>query len=111
MIVIGVKATIDEIGEQLPRERRVLGRAFPQAERDLHPLGCDPERDDMGPLGDLQPVQHHHRQPNVIEPTAHQLLQISAGPLDEHLRHPLCVTTCEPDTFFMAAPPVLSDSV
>jgi hypothetical protein len=39
----------------------------------LHALGRDPQRDDMGALGDLQAVEHHHRQADVVQPAAHQL--------------------------------------
>jgi len=45
------------------------------------------ERDDMGAIGDLKPVEHHHRQADVIEPAGHQLAQRGAGPLDKQLRH------------------------
>jgi hypothetical protein len=41
----------------------------------------------MGALGDLQPVEHHHRQAHVIQPAGHQLRKRGAGLLDEHLRH------------------------
>ena len=41
--LLGIKATLDEIGEQRGRDGRVLGRAFPQPERDLHALRGDPQ--------------------------------------------------------------------
>jgi hypothetical protein len=85
--LLGIETAIDEVGEQRPRERRVLRRAFPEPERDLHAVGADPERDDVGALGDLQAVEHHHRQAHVVEPAAHQLAERSGGALDEHLRH------------------------
>ena len=40
----------------------------------------------MRAVGDLQAVEHHHRQAHVIEPAGHQLAQRGAGPLDEQLR-------------------------
>ena len=46
--LLGVQAAVDEIGEQHRDQRGVLGRAFPQPERNLHALRADPERDDMG---------------------------------------------------------------
>jgi len=58
---------------------------FPQAERHFDAVGRDPERDDMGALGDLQPVEHHHRQAHVIQPASHQLPERAAGLLDEQL--------------------------
>jgi hypothetical protein len=62
----GIEAAVDQIGQQRPCERRVLGRAFPEPERDLHALRRDPERDDVRALGDLQAVEHHHRQAHVV---------------------------------------------
>ena len=71
--LLGVKAAVDEVGQQRPRERGVLGRAFPEPERDLHALGRDAERDDVRAIGDLEAVEHHHRQAHVVQPAAHQL--------------------------------------
>ena len=45
--LLGVEAALDEVGEQRGRDGRVLGRAFPEPERDLDALGGDPERDDV----------------------------------------------------------------
>jgi hypothetical protein len=44
--LLGVQAAVDEVGEQHPRKRRVLSRAFPEPKRDLDALGADAERDD-----------------------------------------------------------------
>ena len=71
--LVGIQAAVDQVGQQRPRECRVLGAAFPEPERDLHALGRDPERDDVRALSDLQPVEHHHRQADVVQPAAHQL--------------------------------------
>jgi hypothetical protein len=38
-----IQAAIDEIGQQRGRDRRVLRRALPQPERDLHALRRDPK--------------------------------------------------------------------
>ena len=38
--LLGIEAAVDEIGQQRPRERGVLGRAFPEPERDLDALGA-----------------------------------------------------------------------
>ena len=56
-------------------------------ERDLDALRGDPERDDVRRFGHLHPVDHHHRQPDVLQPATHQLRQRGAGALDEQLRH------------------------
>src|SRR5450755_54046 len=85
--LLRVEAAVDEVGEQHGHQRRVLRRAFPQPERDLHALSADPERDDVRALSDLEPVEHHHRQARVIQPAAHQLTERGAGALDEQLRH------------------------
>src|SRR5215211_677581 len=84
--LLGIQAAIDEIGQQRARERRVLRRALPEPERNLDALGRDPERDDMRAVGDLQAVEHHHRQPHVIQPPRHRLPERGAGALDEQLR-------------------------
>jgi hypothetical protein len=39
----------------------------------FHPLGRDPERDDVAAVGDLDPVEHHHREAHVLQPASHQL--------------------------------------
>ncbi len=49
--------------------------AFPEPERDLDALGRDPERDHVGSPLQLEPVDHHHRQPHIVEAAAHQLAQ------------------------------------
>lgn len=59
--LLGIQATVDQVGQQRPGERGVLGRPLPQPERDLDALGRDPERDDVAAVGDLDPVEHHHR--------------------------------------------------
>jgi hypothetical protein len=69
--LLGIKALVNEVGEQRPGERGVLGRALPQPERDLHAVGADPERDDMSAVSDLKSVEHHHRETHVIQPAAH----------------------------------------
>jgi hypothetical protein len=39
----------------------VLRRSFPQAERDLHALGRDPQRDDVAAALQIDDVDHQHR--------------------------------------------------
>ena len=84
--LVGIEATVDEIGQQRPGQRGVLGAAFPEPERDLDALRRDAERDDVGALGDFDAVEHHHREAHVVEPAGHQLPQRAAGALDEHVR-------------------------
>jgi hypothetical protein len=59
--LLGIKATRDQVGEQRSSDGRVLGRAFPQAERDLHSVGADPQGHYVGSALELDPVEHHHR--------------------------------------------------
>ena len=84
--LLAVQAAVDEIGQQRAGQRGVLGPALPEPERDLDALGGDAERDDVGAIGDLQAVEHHHRQAHVVQPTCHQLRQRGARALDEHVR-------------------------
>jgi hypothetical protein len=81
----GVEAAIDQVGKQGAGELRVLGRALPEPERGLHPLGRDPERDYVGAVGHLHAVEHHHREAHIVEAPRHQLLQRRGGALSEHL--------------------------
>jgi hypothetical protein len=71
--LLGIEAALDKIGEQRGRDGRVLGRAFPEPERDLDAIGRDPERDDVGAPLQLEPVKHHHRQTHIVEAPAYQL--------------------------------------
>ncbi len=85
--LLRIEATVDQVGKQRPRECGVLGRAFPEPERDLDPVGADAERDDVRALGDLHAVDHHHRQAHVFQPARHQIAESGGGAIDEHLRH------------------------
>ncbi len=71
--LLDVQASLDQVREQRSRDGGVLGRAVPQPERDLDAVGRDPERDDVGAVGDLDAVEHHHRQPHIVKPATHQL--------------------------------------
>jgi hypothetical protein len=81
-----IQAAVDEVGKQRAGQGGVLRRALPQPERDLDALSRDAERDDVSAIGDLQAVEHHHRQAHVIQPAAHQLGKRGAGALDEYVR-------------------------
>ena len=85
--LLGIQPTLDEIGQQRGRDGRVLRRAFPEPERDLDALRGDPQRDDHHPALQLQPVEHHHRQPQIPSCAAHQLCERLAGALHERPRH------------------------
>jgi hypothetical protein len=78
-----VEAAGDEVGEQLAGDGRVLGRAVPGPERQLDSVGRDPERDHAAAALRLDPVQHQHRQPQVVEAAAHQPDQVVARTGDE----------------------------
>jgi len=71
--LLGIEPTLDEIGQQGGRDGRVLCRALPEPEWHLHPVGRDPEADDVRSPPQLDPVQHQHRQANVVEAAGHQL--------------------------------------
>jgi len=56
--LLAVKAAVDQVGQQHPGDGRVLGRAVPQAQRDLDSVGGDPERDDAAAALELDAVEH-----------------------------------------------------
>jgi hypothetical protein len=84
--LLGIEAALDQVGQQRGRDGGVLGRAFPEPERDLDPLGRDPERDHVHAFLEIEPVDHHHRQAHVVQAAAHQLRQRHPRPLDEGAR-------------------------
>jgi hypothetical protein len=49
--LLDVQAAVGEVGEQRGRDRGVLGAAVPQPERDLDPVGGDPEPSTCSPTG------------------------------------------------------------
>jgi hypothetical protein len=71
--LLRIKSTLHQIGEQSGRDGRVLAGALPQAERDLHPLRCDPQGNDVRAAFQIQAIDHHHSDPHVIQPPAHEL--------------------------------------
>ena len=81
--LLDVQAALDEVGEQRGRDGGVLGRAVPEPERVLDAVGVDPERDDAAAALELDPVEHQHRQAQVVERAAHQLDQVLARARDE----------------------------
>ena len=85
--LLGIEASLDQIGQQRGRDGRVLRRPLPEPERDLHPLRRDPQCDDHHPALQLQPIEHHHRETQIRELARHQRHQRIAGALDERPRH------------------------
>jgi hypothetical protein len=81
--LLDVQATIEEIGEQRRCDGGVLGRSFPQPERELLAGGRDPQRDDVRAAVQLDPVEHHHRRAQIRQRPVHQLPQHVAGALHE----------------------------
>jgi hypothetical protein len=67
--LLDIQATLDEVREQRGGDGGVLGRAVPEPERVLDAVGVDPERNDAATTLELDPVEHHHRQPQVVERT------------------------------------------
>ena len=82
----GVKAAVAEIGQERGGHRRVLRRALPEPKRDLHPVGRDPQRHDVRAALEVDPVEHQHRQADVVEATTHQLGERLARARDELAR-------------------------
>jgi hypothetical protein len=68
-----IEAALDQVREQRGRDGRVLGRAFPQPQRELRAVDRDPEADDVRPALQLDPVQHHDGERDAVEAAAHQL--------------------------------------
>src|SRR5581483_6048527 len=85
--LFGIEAALDKVGEQRGRDGRVLGRALPEPERDLDAVGGDSERNHVRALLEIEPVDHHRRQPDVVEAAAHQLAERAARSFDEGARH------------------------
>jgi len=77
------RPAVDKIAHQRGRERGVLGRALPEPERDLDPVGGYPEADDVGAALELDPVDHQHREADVVKAAAHEHVEILARPGDE----------------------------
>jgi hypothetical protein len=71
----GIEATLDQVGGQRRRHAHVLRAPFPEPERDPDALGRGPERDHVRALAAVDPVDHHHRQADVVEAAAHQLAE------------------------------------
>ncbi len=84
--LLDIKAALDEVGQQRGRDGDVLGRPLPEPERDLHPVGRDPERHHVGAALELDPVEHQHRQADVVEAAGDQLRERLARALLERAR-------------------------
>jgi hypothetical protein len=63
--LLNIEAPVEQIGEQRGGDGPILGRAVPQAERELLARGGDPQRNDHGVAVQLDPVEHHHREAQV----------------------------------------------
>jgi len=85
--LLDIEAALDQVRQQRGRDGRVLGRAVPQTERALDPVGVDPQGDDAAAALELDPVEHQHRQAQIPERAAHQLDQVLARARDELARH------------------------
>ena len=84
--LLDIQAALDEVGQQRGRDGRVLGRAVPEPERVLDAVDVDAQRDDAAAALELDPVEHQHRQAQIIERAAHQLDQVLARARDELAR-------------------------
>jgi hypothetical protein len=63
--LVDVEAALDEVGQQGCRDGGVLRGAVPQAERVLDAVGT--ERDHAAAALELDPVEHQHRQAQVLQ--------------------------------------------
>jgi hypothetical protein len=70
------RSPVDQVCEQRGRDGRVLRRALSEH---LRPVGRDPQRHDVGDVGQLDPVDHYHRQLQPGEIPAEQLRQRGTG--------------------------------
>jgi hypothetical protein len=84
--LLDVKAALDQIREQGGGDSGVLGRAVPQPEWVLDAVGVDAERDDAAATLELDPVEHHDRQTQILQRAAHQIDQLLARTRDELAR-------------------------
>jgi hypothetical protein len=84
--LLDVQAAGHEVGQQRAGDGRILGAARPQPKRELVALGRDPQRTDVRAALDLDPIQHHHGEPQVGELAGHQMPQRLPGPLNERPR-------------------------
>ena len=57
----GIKPPVDQIRQQRASQGGVLGPALPESQRDLDAVGADPECHDVRAVGDVDPIEHHHR--------------------------------------------------
>ena len=64
---VGAQAAALQIGEQALTHRRVLRRAFPEAERVFPPGGVDAERDDDAVLADVDAVDQERHEIEAVE--------------------------------------------
>src|SRR5664279_435253 len=70
--LLEVKATIDEIGQEMDGDGLVLRGAIPEPERDLHTLGAHAERHDAAAALQFDPVEHQRRKTHIRKRTGHQ---------------------------------------
>jgi hypothetical protein len=59
---LGREPPLGQVGERPPADRGVLGGSLPQPERQLRPIGADPECAQAGVAGQLDAVEHQHDQ-------------------------------------------------
>lgn len=77
--LLGIKATLDQIGEQRGGDGGVLGRALPEPERHLLPVGGDAETDDVLRSSSSIPSIISTARTSFVEMPAKQLLQRRPG--------------------------------
>jgi hypothetical protein len=112
--LLDVQTTGHQIRQQRAGDGGVLGATAPQPQRELFTLGRDPQRDDVRAALDLDPVEHHDRQPQIGELPGHQMPQRLPSAVHERPRHralrrrPLPCRRLFTDATALAANPDLS---
>jgi hypothetical protein len=81
--LLTIPGRLARVGQQRGRDGRVLRRPVPQPERVLGPVGVDAQRHHAAAALERDPVEHQHRQAQVVQRTRHELDQVLAGLGDE----------------------------
>jgi hypothetical protein len=84
--VLDAKTPRHQIRQQLGHHGRVLGGARPDAERSLGPVDRDAERDEHRVTGELDAVDEHRDEVDVVELARDELRELLGRRVDERAR-------------------------